>query len=313
MSSRPQAEFGRGPSIPGKDADCCACATLVPSGRPELLADSHLGVRCIEPCLPTKADTLPSGGLWLHEIKHDGFRIIARKDGARVRLYSRPCNDLTERFPLIIETLKNLRCRSCIIDGEAVVCDNHGIASFDRIRYRRHDGDVEPTRMPLIHCALALARGSGCHSIGLEVRVHHTDRRCGSVAPHSAGAAGEGAGHRSPRQRDGRPVQGTCSKGGAAALVIPSRAYPPSAPMSNRTPSIGTASPGSTMTVLKGSQRPHCRLTFMGNFMIGLDVCANACTPSALSSALLMGRCRGLGFKGGTSPPLKFHNGILRR
>jgi ATP-dependent DNA ligase len=38
----------------------------------------------IEPCLPTKADTLPSGGLWVHEIKHDGFRIIARKDGARV-------------------------------------------------------------------------------------------------------------------------------------------------------------------------------------------------------------------------------------
>jgi ATP-dependent DNA ligase len=48
----------------------------------------------IEPCLPTKADTLPSGGLWVHEIKHDGFRIIARKNGAQVRLYSRPGNDL---------------------------------------------------------------------------------------------------------------------------------------------------------------------------------------------------------------------------
>jgi hypothetical protein len=44
----------------------------------------------IAPCLPTKAHTLPSGGQWLHEIKHDGFRIIARKDGARVRLFSRP-------------------------------------------------------------------------------------------------------------------------------------------------------------------------------------------------------------------------------
>jgi len=40
----------------------------------------------IAPCLPTKTDKLPSGGLLLHEIKHDGFRIIARKDGARVRL-----------------------------------------------------------------------------------------------------------------------------------------------------------------------------------------------------------------------------------
>jgi ATP-dependent DNA ligase len=43
----------------------------------------------IAPCLPTKADKPPSGSEWLHEIKHDGFRIIARKSGSRVRLYSR--------------------------------------------------------------------------------------------------------------------------------------------------------------------------------------------------------------------------------
>src|SRR5262245_20034842 len=65
----------------------------------------------IAPCLPTKAHTLPSGGLWLHEIKHDGFRIIARKDGPRVRLYSRPGNDFTRRFPLIVEALARLRSR----------------------------------------------------------------------------------------------------------------------------------------------------------------------------------------------------------
>src|SRR5262249_27015986 len=57
----------------------------------------------IAPCLPTKTDKLPSGGLWLHEIKHDGFRIIARKDGERVRLYSRPGNDFSRRFPLIVD------------------------------------------------------------------------------------------------------------------------------------------------------------------------------------------------------------------
>ena len=49
---------------------------------------------------------------------------IARKDGARVRLYSRPGNDLTYRFTLIVESLARLRSRSCIIDGEAVCCDN---------------------------------------------------------------------------------------------------------------------------------------------------------------------------------------------
>ena len=43
----------------------------------------------IAPCLPTNAPT-PSGREWVHEIKFDGFRVIARKDGQRVRLYSRP-------------------------------------------------------------------------------------------------------------------------------------------------------------------------------------------------------------------------------
>jgi bifunctional non-homologous end joining protein LigD len=77
-------------------------------------------------CLPTKAPQPPTSGAWLHEIKHDGFRIIARKDGARVRLYSRPGNDLTHRFPLIVEALARLRSRSCIIDGEAVSCGDDG-------------------------------------------------------------------------------------------------------------------------------------------------------------------------------------------
>src|SRR6266446_8726505 len=54
--------------------------------------------------------------------------------GERVRLYSRPGNDLTRRFPLIVETLARLRSRSCIIDGEAVACDDNGVASFDLVR-----------------------------------------------------------------------------------------------------------------------------------------------------------------------------------
>ena len=70
----------------------------------------------IPPCLPTKAAQPPSGGLWLHEIKHGGFRVIARKDGKRVRLYSRPGNDLTWRFPLIGEAARaNLSARETLI------------------------------------------------------------------------------------------------------------------------------------------------------------------------------------------------------
>jgi ATP-dependent DNA ligase len=41
-----------------------------------------------------------------------------------------------------VESLARLRSRSRIIDGEAVACDDNGLASFERIRYRQHDGDV---------------------------------------------------------------------------------------------------------------------------------------------------------------------------
>ena len=63
--------------------------------------------------------------------KHDGFRIIARKDGKRVKLYSRPGNDLTYRFPLIVEAIAKLRSRSCIIDREAVACGEDGTDSAE--------------------------------------------------------------------------------------------------------------------------------------------------------------------------------------
>jgi bifunctional non-homologous end joining protein LigD len=69
----------------------------------------------IPPCLPMKAKEPPRGGPWLHEIKHDGFRIIARKDGSRVRLYTRNGRDLTHRFSLIVDAVARLRSRSAII------------------------------------------------------------------------------------------------------------------------------------------------------------------------------------------------------
>jgi len=65
-------------------------------------------------------------------VHRDGFRIIARKNGAQVRLDSRPGNDLTHRFPLIVDALSRLRSRSCIIDGEAVACDDNGVAGQDQ-------------------------------------------------------------------------------------------------------------------------------------------------------------------------------------
>jgi ATP-dependent DNA ligase len=72
---------------------------------------------------------------------HDGFRVIARKTGKGVKLYSRLGNQ-TYRFPLIIDALAKLPSRSCIIDGEAVACGADGIADFERIRDHRNDDSV---------------------------------------------------------------------------------------------------------------------------------------------------------------------------
>jgi bifunctional non-homologous end joining protein LigD len=104
----------------------------------------------IAPCLPTKITQLPSGGQWLHEIKHDGFRIIARKSDGRMRLYSRPGNDFTSRFPLIVEALERLPSRSCLIDGEAVACDENGLAVFKRLRRKPSGEHVFPYAFDLL-------------------------------------------------------------------------------------------------------------------------------------------------------------------
>jgi len=70
----------------------------------------------------------------VHEINHDGYRVLARKDGQRVQLFSRAGNEFTNRFPLIVEAMAKLRSESCIIDGEAVACGPDGIACFELIR-----------------------------------------------------------------------------------------------------------------------------------------------------------------------------------
>jgi ATP-dependent DNA ligase len=90
----------------------------------------------IEPCLPRPAKAPPTGPDWIHEIKHDGFRILARRD--EVRLISRNGHDLTHRFPLAAAAVAALQVYSCSIDGEAIVCDGKGLAVFQFIRnYRR--------------------------------------------------------------------------------------------------------------------------------------------------------------------------------
>jgi bifunctional non-homologous end joining protein LigD len=93
----------------------------------------------VEPCLPSQAERPPSGPDWVHEIKHDGFRLLARRGAERVRLFTRNGHDWTERFPLIVEALNVLKAITCLIDGEAVTCTEAGLADFDGLRNRRGD------------------------------------------------------------------------------------------------------------------------------------------------------------------------------
>jgi bifunctional non-homologous end joining protein LigD len=89
---------------------------------------------CSDLCLPRSAKEPPTGPEWIHEIKHDGFRIIARRNGPRVRLMSRNGGDLTYRFPLIASATAALPVTSFLIDGEAIVSNNNGLAVFELIR-----------------------------------------------------------------------------------------------------------------------------------------------------------------------------------
>ena len=95
-----------------------------------------------EPCLPSPAKHPPAGSGWIHEIKHDGFRILAQRDANRIRLLTRNGYDFSERYPLIVAAVEALPAVSCVLDGEAIACDGRGLSVFDMIRWRQHDNAV---------------------------------------------------------------------------------------------------------------------------------------------------------------------------
>jgi bifunctional non-homologous end joining protein LigD len=92
-----------------------------------------------QPCLPRAAIAPPVGVGWVHEIKHDGFRIVARRVGDRVRLFTRNGYDFTTRFPKIAAAVAALPVRSWVVDGEAIVVNREGLSVFDLLRFRQTD------------------------------------------------------------------------------------------------------------------------------------------------------------------------------
>ena len=108
---------------------------LIERMRKRLAAEAKF----IAPCLPSPADKPPSGSNWIYEIKHDGFRLMARRDPVGIRLITRRGNDWTNRYPLVVEAVNHLKVRSCLIDGEVVCCDERGVTAFHLLRHRRNE------------------------------------------------------------------------------------------------------------------------------------------------------------------------------
>ncbi len=96
-----------------------------------------------ELCLPTRAAAVPSSKAWLHEIKHDGYRMIVQGEGGRVRLFTRNGHDWSGRYPLILEAALRHRSTSFVLDGEAVLLGVDGRSDFDGLHSRRHDAEVQ--------------------------------------------------------------------------------------------------------------------------------------------------------------------------
>ena len=101
-------------------------------------------VRFIEPMKARLSTDLPSGKEWLFEVKLDGIRAIALKDGKRVELWSRRPRDLTASYPQIVDALRKLPAETFVSDGEIVALDEKGRSSFQLLQNMKRSGNAPP-------------------------------------------------------------------------------------------------------------------------------------------------------------------------
>jgi ATP-dependent DNA ligase len=92
--------------------------------------------RFIPPCSPIRAEVVPTGDGWVHEVKFDGYRVQAHKIGSRVVVFSRNGHDFTDRFPFIAQLLQELPAKAAVLDGEVVASDADGRPNFARLHVR---------------------------------------------------------------------------------------------------------------------------------------------------------------------------------
>jgi bifunctional non-homologous end joining protein LigD len=90
----------------------------------------------IRPCQPVPAHQIPTGPEWIHELKWDGYRLIARCENGVVHLWSRTGRNWAKDFSLIGSAMARLPVEDVIIDGEAVCLLEDGRPDFHALRSR---------------------------------------------------------------------------------------------------------------------------------------------------------------------------------
>ena len=132
--------------------------------------------RFIEPMKAKLVEKPPATGDWIYELKFDGIRLIAIKDRGKVSLLSRNQNDLSTRFPEIVDAVKNLPAGECVLDGEVVALDEQGRSSFQLLQAR----EMEGRKSPIYFYAFDLLQldGKGLVSLLLEARKNVLEKLC---------------------------------------------------------------------------------------------------------------------------------------
>jgi bifunctional non-homologous end joining protein LigD len=135
--------------------------------------------RFIEPMKAKLVEKPPTMGDWIYELKFDGIRLIGIKRGDKVSLLSRNENELTKRFPEIVEAIKALPARECVIDGEVVALDEEGRSSFQLLQAR----EMEGRKSPVYFYAFDLLEldGKSLLSLPLEARKEILERVCADI------------------------------------------------------------------------------------------------------------------------------------
>jgi bifunctional non-homologous end joining protein LigD len=152
------------------------------SGRPTIASLSDLPAakaRFIEPMKAKLVEKPPATGDWIYELKFDGIRLIAVRADKKVSLLSRNQNDLSARFPEIVEAIKNLAARECVIDGEVVALDEEGRSSFQLLQAL----EMEGRKSPVYFYAFDLLEldGKGLVGLPLEARKNVLEKLSGDA------------------------------------------------------------------------------------------------------------------------------------